>query len=279
MPSGKPTLKLGESWVVEGDDDSQEYEPEDDEDLSVISSNSPPRRPTRNTNRSPEPQFVMPPLDNDTLAASWAESSSKNPAGRNDARLTEGRRSSRLAADGTLRRRYGPQVKDQKRTSNKDDSRSTSSRSRGVGTYQNFFDIIMEHATSILSWAVEVLGGALRVLKTPISYILAIWLLFGISVIVRNLVTTSIYASLSPVCRVPGVSILNLPFCPAYRVDTRHGDPPNVEFDQLMEVQSKFEEVLQDTAGNVALPMDMKRGEASIRDLRQIVRYSQLRSK
>jgi hypothetical protein len=131
----------------------------------------------------------------------------------------------------------------------------------------------------MFSFAIEVLGGALRILKTPISYLLAIWLLFGLGIIVRNLITNSIYASLSPVCRIPGMSILNLPFCPAYRVDTSHGDPPPVEFDQLMMVQSKFEEVLEDTAGSVALPMDMKRGEASIRDLRQIVRYSQLHSR
>jgi hypothetical protein len=52
-----------------------------------------------------------------------------------------------------------------------------------------------------------------------------------------------------------------------------------VEFDRLMTVQNKFEEVLEESAGSVSLPMDMKRGEASIRDLRQLVRYSQLNSK
>ena len=52
-----------------------------------------------------------------------------------------------------------------------------------------------------------------------------------------------------------------------------------MEFDQLMTVQSKFEEVLEESAGGVSLPLDMKRGEASVRDLRQLVRYSQLHSK
>jgi hypothetical protein len=46
-----------------------------------------------------------------------------------------------------------------------------------------------------------------------------------------------------------------------------------------MTVQSKFEEVLEESAGGVSLPLDMKRGEASIRDLRQLVRFSQLHSK
>lgn len=46
-----------------------------------------------------------------------------------------------------------------------------------------------------------------------------------------------------------------------------------------MKVQAKFEEVLESSADSVALPLDMKRGEASIRDLRQLVRYSSLRAK
>jgi len=117
------------------------------------------------------------------------------------------------------------------------------------------------------------------VLKKPLSYFLAVWLLFGIAVIVRNLVTNSIYASMSPLCRIPGASLLSLPFCPVHRVDTSHGSPPPVEFNDLMAVQSKFEEVLEESAGGVSLPLDMKRGEASIRDLRQLVRYSQLHSK
>jgi hypothetical protein len=47
----------------------------------------------------------------------------------------------------------------------------------------------------------------------------------------------------------------------------------------LMSVQSKFEEVLVESAGSVSLPLDMKRGEASIRDLRQLVKYSHVNSK
>lgn len=131
----------------------------------------------------------------------------------------------------------------------------------------------------MISWLLDIVAGAFKVLKRPLSYFLAVWLLFGLLVIARNLITTSIYASLSPMCRIPGAGFLNLPFCPAYRVDTRHGDPPAAQFDDLMTVQAKFEEVLEESAGGVSLPLDMKRGEASIRDLRQLVRYSHLHSK
>lgn len=52
-----------------------------------------------------------------------------------------------------------------------------------------------------------------------------------------------------------------------------------MQFDELMTVQSKFEDVLAASANGVALPLDMKRGETSIRDLRTVVRHSSLQSK
>lgn len=69
--------------------------------------------------------------------------------------------------------------------------------------------------------------------------------------------------------------MLNLPFCQ----NVRSQPPPPVEFDELMTVQANFEKVLEESAGGASLPLDMKRGEASIRDLRQLVRYSHLQSR
>lgn len=94
----------------------------------------------------------------------------------------------------------------------------------------------------------------------------------------RSLVTNSVYSALTPVCRIPGVSLLGLPFCPVHLGDN-NGPPPPVEFERLITVQANFEKVLEESAGGASLPVDMKRGEASIRDLRQLVRYSQLISK
>jgi len=140
-------------------------------------------------------------------------------------------------------------------------------------------EVILDYAGSSTVWVLDVLARALRILTTPIAYLLAVWMLVGLAIIARNLVTTSIYASLSPICRIPGTSYLDLPFCPQRGVDYNADPAPPIEFDQLMTAQLKFEDVLAESAGSVALPMDMKRGEASIRDLRQVVKYSQLHSK
>ena len=282
MPLGKSKIQLGESWVVEGED-SPDYSPSGGEESPLPKST--PRRPTRNNHRSPEPEFVMPPLDPDTLEASWAESTSRSARSKG-VHYAEKETRRRASHQGANTRSPEKQSK-LKKTKKINHEGSFPLESPGPqipqaeppSNLQQFVEVCLDHAKVMFSWAFEVLGGALRVLKTPISYILAVWLLFGLGVILRNLITNSIYASISPVCRIPGVSMLNLPFCPAHRVDTSYGDQPPVEFEQLVIAQSKFEEVLADTAGNVALPMEMKRGEASIRDLRQIVRYSQLHSK
>ena len=132
----------------------------------------------------------------------------------------------------------------------------------------------------LIGYMFQVIGGAFRVLKTPLSYILAVYALLGLMVIARSILTKSIYSAISPVCRIPGSSLLHLSMCkPPTAVNYKGEETPPVEFDQLMGVQSRFEDILEQTAEGISLPLDMKRSEASIRDLRQVVMYSQLRSK
>ena len=141
-------------------------------------------------------------------------------------------------------------------------------------------DIIEKVLTSILGWLYDVIGTALSVLKKPAAYFLAAYVLFGLIVFLRNLLTTSIYSALSPICRIPGsYSILQLNMCDPKSLQNKQGQYSPVEFDELMNAQSKFEEVLEQSSSSVSLPFEMKRGEAAIRDLRQVVRYSQLRSR
>lgn len=134
---------------------------------------------------------------------------------------------------------------------------------------------------NILAWFGGVVGMAFSYAQKPLALALAIYFIFGGLIIAQNMVTKSLYSSLSPICRIPGVSYLDLPFCPTL---VPKGGPPQagdkpVEFDSLMNVQERFEEVLEKSAQGVSLPMEMKRSEASVRDLRTMVRYSTLQGK
>ncbi len=119
---------------------------------------------------------------------------------------------------------------------------------------------------------------ALRFAKWPVAFLLALYIALGISIASKNVVSHSVSASLQPVCWIPGASLLNFPFCsddPLVPGSKDRAQQP-VAFDELMNVQLKFEKVLEDSAQGISLPMDMKRAEASVRDLRTMVKYSDL---
>jgi hypothetical protein len=268
-----PKAGLGNSWVVEGDIDSntsdQEYE------------DSPRRSPrdkhqadSPSSRRIPaEPEFRMPVLNYGDLDGSWvnAEDDRKNRKGVPRRRTVQDRVSNTSPSTaGSPRSRKIPTTKQ---------TRSSETSEGTLGSFQASQEMLLGYAGGMLSWTTDVIAKALWTIKTPISFILAIYLLFGIGLVLRNLITTSIYSSLSPLCRLPGSSLLHLPFCaenPHVRTD---GSKPLVEFDKIVTVQSNFEDVLEASAGTAALPLDMKRSEASIRDLRQLVRYSNLQSR
>ncbi|PNY26285.1 Uncharacterized protein TCAP_03784 [Tolypocladium capitatum] len=141
----------------------------------------------------------------------------------------------------------------------------------------------------LVVWVGEVIAIAMAYAKYPLGALLAVYLVFGSLIVAQNMATRSFYAAVSPVCRLPGVSLLGLPFCPPSAgagfpsagsnatAAAAAGHP--VEFDDLMSVQAKFERVLEKSADGVSLPFEMKRSEAAVRDLRSLVRHSDIQAK
>ena len=128
---------------------------------------------------------------------------------------------------------------------------------------------------SISRYLVGLLGESFTLLRSTFAWILAVLVLVGLGSLLGKLALQSLSSALSPICALPGSSLI-LPIC-ARNNDYSRGAP--AEFDQLMKVQSNFEKVMEDSAGGSSLPVDMKRGEASVRDLRQLVRFSSLHSR
>jgi hypothetical protein len=238
MSSEKSKLNLGESWVVDEEDYSTEGSPQ--EDIHVPTPPSRQNRSSKPTTKSPDPEFVMPPLSN-SLDGSRAEVQS-NTRHRNVHKSSDKSASPQKRSKTKSNPRYEKQPQ----------PRYALSHSQSNNPSENFLDIVIDHMTGMLSGMFDILSGALRILKTPISYILALWLLFGLGLMARNLITSSVYASLSPICRIPGSSFLNLPFCE--NIQSQPKKPQHVEFDELMAVQSNFEKVLEESAGGASLP-------------------------
>ncbi|KAF7543976.1 hypothetical protein G7046_g9889 [Stylonectria norvegica] len=131
---------------------------------------------------------------------------------------------------------------------------------------------------SIVLYLLALLTLALRYAQRPLAILLALYLSFGGLILAQNMLTRSLSASLSPVCRLPGANLLHLPFCPSPDAIVP-GPDATVEFDDLMGVQAQFEQVLQKSADGVSLPFEMKRSETTIRDLRSLVRHSDIQAR
>lgn len=130
----------------------------------------------------------------------------------------------------------------------------------------------------ILSYLLRLFGIVMNHLQPLIAFLIAmgfgifiIQYFFQLSVFAPLTSALSTVGAISP-CSVPIFNLL--PFC---NQDTQAVGRP--EFDQLVTVQSAFEDVLVSTAAGSTLPLDMKRSEASIRDLKSIVLYSTLPSR
>ncbi|CAM1504463.1 Fc.00g020540.m01.CDS01 [Cosmosporella sp. VM-42] len=132
---------------------------------------------------------------------------------------------------------------------------------------------------NVLSYLLTLVSMTFHYAQRPLAILLAIYLSLGGLIIAQNMLTRSIITSLSPLCRLPGAGLLHLPFCPSSDTIFTNGTAPPVEFDDLMGVQSQFEQVLEKSADGVSLPFEMKRSETTIRDLRSLVRHSELQAR
>ena len=261
--------QLSDSWGMVESDGDDEYTPphgftssHQTEDMRrsqrAESAQTPQRKPKGGRRASAEPELIMPSITENGISSSW---------------ITE---------DAGRRRPQNSRVQTRQRSPEKRNSPARRRQREDTVNvkFESAADDVMSFVQPMFRYGYDVLGNALHTLKTPISYIIAVWLLIGMLVFLRNLFFTSVYSALSPVCRIPGTQFLNLPMCRSTSVAQYSGEEaPPVQFDQLMTVQDKFEVVMQEAAGGVSLPLDMKRGETSIRDLRQVVRFSQLHSR
>ncbi|WYZ44281.1 hypothetical protein EsH8_VII_000717 [Colletotrichum jinshuiense] len=281
--STDPSQIPSQSFSIGGSQEShhsvQDFMNKADDERVILRS---PFQPTvrQDHNRSPDPEFVMPSMR--FGSASGSSTSPRQSSSRSSRTIRPGddpfqqqdvrRRAMRQASSGSpIKVRHG----DPRRGRGYYDDSGVERKT----VAERLSESLPSAAFNILAWVFNVIGMALGYVQKPLAFCLAVWLFFGASIMLQNMVTKSISTSLSPLCRIPGAAYLDLPFCPSPGSPTsgsQKSDSADVEFDDLMSVQSQFEQVLERSADGVSLPMEMKRSESSIRDLRTMVRYSEL---
>lgn len=230
-------------------------------------------RQTQQRYRTPDPQFRMPTVDFD---------SDRRSSGQSSRTIRPGASPRGGDANAVRRRGYSyessPTKRRTGRSRNDYDDREPLRRDR-----DNDAPSLPSMSSGVVLWTAGVIGLAFHYAKRPLALLLAVYLSCGAIIVTQNMLQKSIYVSLSPICRVPGAALLNLPFCP----DTAAGfdqHPPTmpanpVEFDDLMGVQAKFEDVLEKSVDGASLPLEMKRSETSLRDLRTLVKHSDIQAR
>ena len=129
----------------------------------------------------------------------------------------------------------------------------------------------------VLAYSSDIVGLVLNNAKPLIAYALFAYLIGAALVFGSGFLTTTLNHALSPICRIPGVQyFFSPPFCPDFTAPELAGP---AEFDKLIQAQSAFNDVLAASSTGVNLPLDMKKSEAGIRDLKHVVEYSALPSK
>lgn len=129
----------------------------------------------------------------------------------------------------------------------------------------------------VVAYCSDVIGIVLNNFKPLLAYGLIAYIIVAGLIFGSGFLTNSINNALSPICRIPGVvHFFNPPFCP---LSTSNEISGPAEFDKLVQAQSAFNDVLAASSTGVNLPLDMKKSEAGIRDLKHVVQYSSLPSK
>ncbi|KAJ4397292.1 hypothetical protein N0V93_001516 [Gnomoniopsis smithogilvyi] len=223
-----------------------------------------PRAHNENTgSRSPEPQFYMPKIDVDSPRRTSSAGSARTVRPGDEQNIRQ-------------RRNAGRNSSKAKRSAPKSlFADSASSPTMG----ERLSSDIPHGIYNILSWCFGVLGMALRFAQKPLAIGLALYLVFGGLILASNWLTHSFYAALSPICNIPGLThLVDIPFCPNTPGGARDRTRP-IEFDSLMSVEAAFEQVYEKSATGVSLPLEMKRSETAIRDLRSMVKFSKMQGK
>ncbi|KAK4504023.1 hypothetical protein PRZ48_004938 [Zasmidium cellare] len=278
------TSSLTESWDdMEHSEESLNgskdpiYSSDEERDEMGSEYRSPPRnkeretaRPRRNLRSSVEPELVMPASPN---AASKQRASTPHMRLNQRSLTSDAGEIRKKTRSSTQRFRMGD------RSMTSDAGRMKGSRLSEEMEYdddeEGYTSLIwMRLLRPLLGYLFSILGLVMQNLKPIFATGVVVYLVVAAVVFGSGFLTNSVNHALSPICRLPFTS--HLSFCPV-------GERPELkgpaEFDKLVLAQDAFQDVLASTSVGANLPLDMKRSEAGVRDLKHVVQYSTLPSR
>lgn len=211
---------------------------------------------SRSTPGSAEPSFIMPGSSRKGSLNRQMEEYNNTPTRNSELRQRMSRQP------------HSPRVG---RGTSKASQPSEQQEELGPWHYANLF---YEHvALPLLTYVWDIVGYANRhFLKPILGVVLGVGVLFFGIQMASGMVYSKFTTALAPVCMLPGSSYL---FSMCESTSSEH----HAAFEDLVNVQSRFEDVLDSSKDTSNLPSTLKDSELAIRDLRILVKHSSLPSR
>lgn len=118
----------------------------------------------------------------------------------------------------------------------------------------------------------------MKLLFRLVGIFLGIYLLCGSTILLHGFVTKPLAISLSPVCRIPDLLHLNLPFCPVADNSISTTAIYSIDFDRLIEAQGKFEHVLEEIRTGSSIPLELEQSERAAHGLKRALKNTDVTS-
>lgn len=143
-----------------------------------------------------------------------------------------------------------------------------------------------ELARSSTQFLQDTLGIALWLVRRPLAWALAVFILYALAGVAWMWLRSSMYAALAPLCALPGIDVIGLPLCEdrdsrwntnlGAKWKAGSGSSAGRDFPKLIDLQTHFEAVLESSVGGSVMALDLKNSEIAVRDLNSLVKHSRL---
>ncbi|KAI5813080.1 hypothetical protein BZA77DRAFT_252017 [Pyronema omphalodes] len=165
-----------------------------------------------------------------------------------------------------------------KSASGKPRKSGTGTRSRKNSIHSNIAGDVVKESTGFIK---DVMGTVYWLIRKPLKWILSIVLIYVLLGMAYMKGKHSLVTALRPLCNLPGMNYVGPGFCDwtstAWPSDG--GPRASREFPKLIDLQTHFEGVLENSAGSSVMALVLKESEIAVRDLTNLVKHSKLVSK
>ncbi|KAF2246928.1 hypothetical protein BU26DRAFT_521308 [Trematosphaeria pertusa] len=214
-----------------------------------------------------EPSFIMP-----SMSASPNGLYNGSPLRNSQMRVRKSRQPSVQSQPGSTN--PSPQVRNRRTSGIRPDHQFVQEEQEPLGPW-HYVELFRTHVVwPLAQYILDVFAYAMNHFMKPLLGVaVGAFLIISIIQLSSGFLLKTFQTALTPICIIPGSSYV-IPYCATTPRDVHQPD-----FEEVINVQSTFEEVLDASKDSYALPATMKKSEVAIRDLRSLVKYSQLPSR